>query len=556
MRFEVIARTRYSAISKRALLGAVAWPLLVAQAGAQFVNPGGVAGCSIAPFFTDQNNTTPASATAAGTSLAAAEASTVQAMEVVAQRRAQEAESCPEGFTKSGGVCRPIQRIASEVPASSVPSTPIDTGATLTGNMPTRRSSKETGDKRRVVVVKPDDTRIKREAEATRIKREAEAARNAVWSEAFGDYERRTGLQNATGTASRTQTTVGTLVGADHIVWNGDTGIMFGVLGGFSRTRQEFQATQNVQANTTFDVSASSLEAGAGPTNSNALAFQQYFNTQGSPGFGTSGFQYTLPDSHTIQTDQIQTLTGPSVGATLSFFKGGFFSDAVAKVDFLNLNSTTTGTDTHDTLLTANFNSPLGSSLPNGFSNSPPSAYLDVGCISQAVSKPGYKLNTPLPTPIAMALSTQSVNYTVVENVGYHFDFPRGFWIEPLVGVRYDYSTYGSNAAALGFDNGQAVRVQGGARFGLTSAVQDGYVWTNSFTSLLYSDVWINGFVIDPSSLADAAVLADEGKLRLQGILMSKIDLLNGFSCFVQAEARYGQDYWGVGGKVGFRYQW
>jgi hypothetical protein len=155
-----------------------------------------------------------------------------------------------------------------------------------------------------------------------------------------------------------------------------------------------------------------------------------------------------------------------------------------------------------------------------------------------------------------VALSTQTVNLTAVENIGYHYDLPRGFWIEPLIGARYNFASYGSNAAALGLADGESVRVQGGARFGLTSLIQDQFIWTNSFTTLVYSDVWIHGFVLDPTSFSAGALLADQGKLRVQGILSSRIDLLNGFSAFLQAEGRYGEDYWGVGGKGGFRYQW
>jgi hypothetical protein len=491
---------------------------------------------SIAQFFTTLNNTANASSSVAGTSLSAADASTAQAMEVVAERRAQEAYPCPPGFAKLGGVCRPARRFASLEPASPPPTTPVDTGATLTSprkKKPTRQSSVDTSDTRGLVM----------SAGETGIKPEIEATRNAVWSEAFADYEQRTGLGDATGSARRSQTSVGTLIGADHAIWNGDTGIVFGILGGFSRTQQTFQATQNVQANTTFDVTAQALTQSTASQTPNPWA--TYWGALADS--TTTGFQYVLPESHTLDTDQKQTLTGPSVGATLSLFRGGFFSDTVAKADFLNLNSTTTGTDTYNGTLNAYFQFPNAPTFP------------DVGCISTANVNypfPYYKTSVPVTAALATGLSTQTVNFIAAENFGYHFDLPRGLWIEPLVGARYNYAMYDAYALSLGLENGQALRIEGGARFGLTSLVQDRYIWTNSFTTLLYSDVWISGFVVDPSSLAADALYADEGRLRTQGILSSKIDLLNGFSTFVQAEGRYGYDYWGVGGKVGFRYEW
>ena len=91
-------------------------------------------------MFTNVNNAYPAGSTPAGTSLAAAEASTAQVMELVAQRRATEAEACPAGSVRLGGVCQPVRRIASTPqPASLAPATSVDTGATLTSTA--RRSA-------------------------------------------------------------------------------------------------------------------------------------------------------------------------------------------------------------------------------------------------------------------------------------------------------------------------------------------------------------------------------------------------------------------------------
>ncbi len=549
MRFKVID-ARCTAVSKRALLSAVASSLIVAQAGAQqYLTP---PGCDLklqnAQLFTSLNNQIGTTGTAVGSSLNSAEASTAQVMEIVAQRRAQEAESCPANFSRVGGFCQPVRRIALAEPASSSPATPVDTGATLTSTGKTnsvRRSS--VAPDRRQSVAKPDDSRLKPEQEATR---------NAVWSEAFADYERRRGLGNASESASRKQATAGVLFGADHAVWNGDNGMVFGLVGGFSTTRQDFRTTSNTVANTTFNVPAANLGGNFDPNINNDP--NAYFGSNG-PGAGYAGFQYSLPDNHTIETDQKQTLTGPSIGATLSLFRGGFFSDGLVKADFLDLSRTTTGSDTFSTTLTnTNFQNylPIG-----GLSTSHINGQEQAGCINLAGGN-GQVFNPPYTTSgrqtvalSSVTLQGQAFNFVVAENIGYHFDLSPGYWIEPVIGVRYGYSNYG-NAAALGLEDGQSIRVQGGARFGMTSLVQDRYILTNSLTTLVYSDVWIKGFVIDPNSFSAGALLADEGKLRLQAALTSKIDLLNGFSAFVQAEGRYGDDYWGVGGKAGVRYQW
>ena len=51
------------------------------------------------------------------------------------------------------------------------------------------------------------------------------------------------------------------------------------------------------------------------------------------------------------------------------------------------------------------------------------------------------------------------------------------------------------------------------------------------------------------------ALLADQGELRVQFILTSKLDLLNGISAFAEVQGRYGQHYSGFGGRIGGRYE-
>jgi hypothetical protein len=304
--------------------------------------------------------------------------------------------------------------------------------------------------------------------------------------------------------------------------------MIVGLIGGASDTRQQFHRTSEQELITNYVV-----------------------DFTGQPGWPRNNgptFSYPLPTDHLIDSVQKQTLIGPTLGATLSFFRGGFFYDGAVKADFLNLNRTSDVSDLYARTLTANF------ILPGG---------TDVGCIKNDkglfpthIPPPFYRLTNPLATITETTQETSAINLIVAENLGYHFDLPYDNWIEPLIGVRYTFSTYGSNAASLGLEDGNAVRVHGGARFGFTRFTPDRYIWTTSFTALLYSDVWIQGFVTNADGFSAGALLADEGKLRVLGALTSKVDLLNGISAFAEVQARYGQDYWGIGGRIGARYEW
>jgi hypothetical protein len=135
------------------------------------------------------------------------------------------------------------------------------------------------------------------------------AQRDAIWSEGFADYERRTGLGDATGPAARSQQSAGFLVGADQAMRSGDADILFGLLGGASNTQQEFQRSSNQQLLTNFVANFT----------------QSQLFPELPPAPGQVSFLYPFPDAHSINTDEKQRLTGPSFGFTSSFFKGGFF---------------------------------------------------------------------------------------------------------------------------------------------------------------------------------------------------------------------------------------
>jgi hypothetical protein len=76
------------------------------------VNEQGVPGGPYQWFSLQQNHIAGGVGSALGASLAGADASTFQALEILSERRAlsQAAEICPSGFTRIGGTCQPIAR--------------------------------------------------------------------------------------------------------------------------------------------------------------------------------------------------------------------------------------------------------------------------------------------------------------------------------------------------------------------------------------------------------------------------------------------------------------
>ena len=153
-------------------------------------------------------------------------------------------------------------------------------------------------------------------------------------------------------------------------------------------------------------------------------------------------------------------------------------------------------------------------------------------------------------------LTTEN-NYILADNFGYRFDLPiEGFWFEPTVGAMYTYADLGSDAALLGLKDGYTLRLQGGGRVGVTTTLMHDYIWTGSITAFYYNDVIVSGYDVNNSGLGSAAAAADQGKSRVLGIVQSRIDFLNGFSTFAELDTYGGSNLFGIGGRVGARYQW
>jgi hypothetical protein len=208
------------------------------------------------------------------------------------------------------------------------------------------------------------------------------------------------------------------------------------------------------------------------------------------------------------------TLSGPTAGAYATYFNGGFSADIILKADVLDLNE--------------NFNEVL----------------VTTSAAQRVV-------------PVTGGGSVSLLNGTIAGNLNYRFDLYPSFWIEPTVGAQYTNSSYGSNAADFGLADGNLVMVQGGARFGTSTLIDNHILLTATLTGLAYDDVLVTGSFI-PAGTANGInllVQSDQGFVRGRGILALNFDFGEGITSFVQGEVRGGAHLFGAGGKAGVRYQ-
>ena len=209
-------------------------------------------------------------------------------------------------------------------------------------------------------------------------------------------------------------------------------------------------------------------------------------------------------------------MTGPSVGGYLVYFWGGFSTDLTFKVDFLDLN--------------LNFTDLLG-----------------------------FSANVGVPTTSSFFSGSGSTNlndYTTAGNLNYRFPVSGAFWVQPTVGFLYTATDYASSASAFGLANGNLFRVQGGAVFG-TDFYLNEYRITPSVTGLLYDDVRVSGGFISGGLFSTVPLgLADEGKIRGDGIFTLNVDSGHGLSGFIQGEIYGGANLTGYAGRGGLRWQW
>ena len=150
-------------------------------------------------------------------------------------------------------------------------------------------------------------------------------------------------------------------------------------------------------------------------------------------------------------------------------------------------------------------------------------------------------------------------NFTFAFTTGFRIEENGNWWWEPSAGLSYTFANFDGNEVALGLKDGHAVRVRGGITVGKSHLFRNegsDALWNVSLGNFLYSDVLIDGFVRNGNGFSPLAVEADEGKIRYEGILRNELDFLNGSVVYSEVSGRVGEDFWGVGGKAGFKVRW
>jgi outer membrane autotransporter protein len=196
-------------------------------------------------------------------------------------------------------------------------------------------------------------------------------------------------------------------------------------------------------------------------------------------------------------------LSGPTLGAYGTYIKGAWFTDLIGKVDFLSFDSSIVG-------------------LP---------------------------------------LTADVRNSSLLWDLGYKFDLPNKYYIEPVVGLEYVRTDISNQAIVAGaftaLEDAHLLRSRFGARFG-TEWVSNNIRIEPSATLLGYYFMEATGPTISLGAAGGTIVLpTDQHKFR--GELQASINAFNlttGWSGFVRGDLRFGDNVTGGGGKVGIRYQW
>jgi outer membrane autotransporter protein len=196
-----------------------------------------------------------------------------------------------------------------------------------------------------------------------------------------------------------------------------------------------------------------------------------------------------------------QNYDGGSIGAYATYLRGNWFTDLLFKADILNLNI----------------------NAPSNFTQ-----------------------------------STGVVNYDLAGNIGYRFDLPSKYYIEPTAGFQYVRTVYDNQTAltatTIALNNGEATLARIGARAGteyITNGIRiepslTGYVY--SVLSATNSALFLNGGGISLPS--------DQGKVR--GEIQASVNffnLKNGVSGFIRSDTRFGEGLIGETLRAGIRYQ-
>ena len=134
--------------------------------------------------------------------------------------------------------------------------------------------------------------------------------------------------------------------------------------------------------------------------------------------------------------------------------------------------------------------------------------------------------------------------------MNYEIPIDKISWVEPTVGLAYAISSYGPGADQFALADGSVTRLQAGARFGVEGA-WDGMRMTTIVTGLLWDNVSVAGGVF--ANAANPLILADQGKLRAEGIVALNFYQPNGVSYLLLVDVQGGEGLFAVGAKAGAR---
>ncbi|MBR1155192.1 autotransporter outer membrane beta-barrel domain-containing protein [Bradyrhizobium sp. JYMT SZCCT0428] len=150
------------------------------------------------------------------------------------------------------------------------------------------------------------------------------------------------------------------------------------------------------------------------------------------------------------------------------------------------------------------------------------------------------------------------VNYAVTGNIGYKFDLPNKYYVEPTAGIEYVSSNFSGTTAfsptTIALNDGEATRGRIGARVG-TEFLVNGVRIEPSLLGYVYSIFSQTGNALVFSSTG-ITLPSDVGKVR--GEIQAAVNffnLTNGVSGFVKADTRFGDNLTAGGVRVGLRYQ-
>ncbi len=315
----------------------------------------------------------------------------------IKERRDQEEERCPAGFSRVDGACErnppPIAE-AAPPPPPAAPEKPAKKPRKRVEAVERRRPAPKPAPK---VIVRKEEEVVPAPLPAP-IEPEI---RYGAWTQVYGDYERRTAtgleFQQVALAGLPTQTValdasvhsqsgmVGFLVGADATkrgVLAPNDGLIAGGMAGYVSSNVNLQTLSNP---------ASSVVGCA--NNCTGL-------------------------SHTYAR-----LSGPSAGLYATYFNGGFSTDLNLKVDALSLNE---NFDDFVTLF-----APGEGGIP-------------------VLDRQAQVIN---------AGSTHLLNASIAGNVSYRFDLPYNMWVEPTAGIQYTNSSYSSDAAQLALADGSLLMI-------------------------------------------------------------------------------------------------